>query len=81
VYYHKHNLTGAAILKARAKIGPYSSSRGGRERTYDHEKIKEFILEGRSDKEVAEKIGCHKSVVQKIRMDMGIRKGKQWHPW
>jgi hypothetical protein len=68
-------------MKSNTKIGPYSSSRGGIARTYDHEKIRELILEDKSDQEVADKIGCSKSVVQKIRISMGIRRGKPWNPW
>jgi hypothetical protein len=68
-------------MKSNVKIGPYSSSRGGRARTFDHERIKELILEDKSDQEVADRIGCSKSIVQKIRINMGIKRGKPWNPW
>jgi DNA invertase Pin-like site-specific DNA recombinase len=68
-------------MSNRVKIGSYSSSRGGREKTYDHDKIKKLILENKSDQEVADKVGCSKTIVQKIRLNMGIKRGKPWNPW
>ena len=62
------------------KIGHYTIKHVGAQRKYDHDKIKSMILENIRDQDIADKIGCHVTLVRDLRQDMGIYKRKPGRP-
>jgi hypothetical protein len=52
--------------------GKYNIKYSGRSSTYYKSKIRALSLSGNDDHVIADKIGCHKTRVAQIRIDIGI---------